>query len=153
MYRALLDQYNNLNANHPLDDIVKLLALACEDSMVFYPDISREHLECHAAMIRIDELRHEQTREEKPALKNHNNLITLDKLIDLMHKKESNRPKPLIRESLLKQCRRRKNEIGESPLPKPLYAIDNGYGNVYIYSFGDKDGDGQYLFHVSQESY
>lgn len=150
MYRALLEQYNNLNENNPLVDIRQVSVLARKDAIIYYPDISWEHLECHAAMIHIGEFRQDHTRDEYSAPKKPLDLITLENLVDFMHEAEPDRPRVLIRESLLRHCLRRKGQIGEKPLPQQLYKTGRLYRNIYIYSMGDKDGGSRYLFHVSQ---
>ena len=150
---ALLDQYNNLNPASQLVDIGHVLANTGRQVTFRYPDISWEDLECHAAMIRITELRDSDTPEDRQANKKTSIVMTLEQLVTHDLRNMPGYTPDQVRSSLLRQCSRRKATITnkKQTLPQPLYINGRKFKNVEIIRLSsDVDACG-YLFQINKD--
>ena len=152
MRAELLDQYNNLNPNNHLFDIEKVPIAPGFSVLIRYPAISWEELECHAAMIRVGEVKDKDEPGKMPSRKIISNPITIDQLVASALENGKDNARGILRSSLLRQCKRRKEVIANhgQVLPQPLYSSGEKFRNIMIIAFPGDNGAGEYLFQVSK---
>ena len=142
MRRILLKLFNNLNPPTQYAHIDQTIASGIHERGTKYPNISWEHLECHAATMKIQELRQafmhmpegaSQSLETSQDQTGHE-YLTLDDLVELRHQRDAGSNKKTTHDSLAKHCRniRRKYAEGKIEIPCALYANESDLDDIEI---------------------
>jgi hypothetical protein len=144
MRRILLKLFNNLNPLTQNEHIDQTIASGAHKLGTKYPDISWEHLECHAATMKIQELRQafahmpEGTSQSRSLEIDQDQTdyehLTLDELVELRHRRDTRTNKKTIRDTLTRHCRdlRDKHAKGEIEIPCSLYTNTSELEDIEI---------------------
>jgi len=150
MRRVLLEIFNHLNPSRQCSHIDKTIESGAHIPGTKYPDITWEHLECHAAVKKVDELRRAAESMPRDATQNQGmatkqdqgtyQYITVEELVDLRCSRDTGSNKETTRETLLRHCSniRSKNATGEIERPFRLYKNKSDLDDIEITEIPEK---------------
>ena len=150
MRRILLKLFNNLNPLTQYTHIDQTITSGTHTRGAKYPDVSWEHLECHAASMKILELRQALIHMPESSARSRDieinqdqtdyEYLTLDELVELRCRRETSANKKTIRETLTSHCRelRDKHAKGEIEIPRALYTNTSGLEDIEIIHISPK---------------
>ena len=144
MRNVLLEMFKHLNPTREYPHINKTIESGVHIPGTKYPDITWEHLECHAAVKKVDEIRREA--EERLAIADKDQCIatnqeqvtyeylTLEELVDLRCSRDPGSNRMTTRETLLRHCNniRSKNATDEIERPFRLYKNKSDLDDIEI---------------------
>ena len=150
MRSVLLEMFNHLNPSRECSQIGRTIESGGHIPGTKYPDISWEHLECHAAVKKVDELRRavenktENATQKKSIATNQDQssyeYLTVEELVDLRCNRDHGSNRITTRETLLRHCNkiRSKNTAGKVERPFGLYSNKSDLDDIEIIEIPEK---------------
>jgi hypothetical protein len=144
MRSVLLEMLNHLNPSRHCSHLDRTIESGAHMPGTKYPDITWEHLECHAAVKKVDELRREAEKRLVEAGQNQGiptnqeqvtyEYLTLEELVDLRHSRDPGSNRVTTEETLLTHCNiiRRENGAGKIEKPIRLYRNKSNLDDIEI---------------------
>lgn len=150
MRSVLLEMFNHLNPSRECSQINRTIESGRHIPGTKYPDISWEHLECHAAVKKVDELRRavenktENATQKKSIATNQDQssyeYLTVEELVDLRCNRDRGSNRITTRATLLRHCDRIriKNTAGKVERPFRLYSGKSDLSDIEITEIPEK---------------
>ena len=150
MRNVLLEMFEHLNPTREYPHINKTIESVVHIPGTKYPDITWEHLECHAAVKKVEEIRREAEKRLAEADQNQGigtnqeqvtyEYLTLDELVNLRCSRDRGRNKKTTRDTLLRHCNDIRSEYirGKIETPCGLYTNKSDLHDIEITEIPEK---------------